>query len=102
VEPREDPASAALRELREECHLEGRIVRQTSHIAHSAGDETYTFLVEIGDLEPEVGGDPELPADEQILCDVAWMRLEQIPERDRAFLWGRGSAGRRAVFGSGR
>ncbi|MBN1875318.1 MAG: NUDIX hydrolase [Anaerolineae bacterium] len=98
VEPGETPAEAALRELREECCVDGVIVRQTSHVIYAADDETYTFLVDIGDQTPTMGADPELQATEQVLARMAWLTLAEIPERDRAFLWAAGLLGVAAFF----
>ena len=87
VEPGEEPVAAALRELEEECCLAGKAVRQTSHVCNAPGDETYTFLVDIGEQEPTLGYDPDVPLGEQVLADVRWLSLDEIPERDRAYLW---------------
>jgi ADP-ribose pyrophosphatase YjhB (NUDIX family) len=89
-EPGETPEQGALRELREECNVSGVVVHQTSHVHNAPGDETYTFLVDIGDQEPSLGTDPDVPAGHQVLADVRWLRLREIPERDRAFLWAAG------------
>jgi ADP-ribose pyrophosphatase YjhB (NUDIX family)/RimJ/RimL family protein N-acetyltransferase len=93
VEQGEAPAEAALRELREECCVDGVIIRETNHVAYAAGDETCTFLVDIGDQTPHMGTDPELQVDNQILADMKWVTLSEIPERDRAFLWAAGLLG---------
>ena len=93
VEQGETPAEAALRELREECCVDGVIIRETNYVAYAAGDETYTFLIGIGDQTPHMGTDPELQADRQILADMKWVTLSEIPERDRAFLWAAGLLG---------
>jgi len=90
VEQGETPADAALRELREECHVDGVIVRETSHITYAVEGDAYTFLVDIDDQTPQIGVDPELREDAQILVDIAWLALSEIPERDRAFLWAAG------------
>lgn len=90
VEQGETSADAALRELREECCVDGVIIREISHQTYASGDETYTFLVDIGDQTPHMGTDPELHGSEQILADMRWLTLSQIPERDRAFLWAAG------------
>ena len=89
----ETPEQGALRELREECHVTGTLVRQTSHVRHGPGDETYSFLVDIGDQTPTVGADPDVPPGLEVLCDVRWLRLRDVPERDRAFLWAAGLLG---------
>ncbi len=98
IEQGETPEQAALRELREECGVEGRIVRQTSVYADPACDRAaYTYHVDIGTQDPRLGTDPEFaPGDEQILKDIRWLSLQEIPERDRVFLW---SAGLIAVRG---
>ena len=90
LEPDETPEEGAIRELREECNVIGEIVRQTSYLRYGLDDETYSFLVDIGDQRPALGFDPELPGDEAILSDVRWLRLHEIPERDRVFLWAAG------------
>jgi ADP-ribose pyrophosphatase YjhB (NUDIX family) len=85
--------AAALRELREECSVDGRFIRRTSIYVDPFGGETVTFLVDIGEQSPRLGHDPELSAHEQILIDVRWLTLREIPERDRAFLWAAGLLG---------
>jgi hypothetical protein len=52
--------------------------------------EAYTFLVDIGCQEPCKGADPEFSEGEQVLVDVKWLRLSEIPERDRVYLWAAG------------
>ena len=98
VERDETPAEAALRELREECCVDGVIIRETSHVTYSVEDEAYTFLVDIGDQTPRIGTDPELPKADQVLADMKWVALSQIPERDRAFLWESGLLGLAEFF----
>lgn len=90
VEAGETPAEAVLHELEEECCLHGEIVAQTAHMTDGFGIDTITFLVEIGDQEPCIGNDPEFEQDQQILIDVRWLTLAEVPERDRAFLWAAG------------
>jgi 8-oxo-dGTP pyrophosphatase MutT (NUDIX family) len=90
VEPFENPSGAALRELEEECCIRGRILRQTGHMIDGYGLESVTFLIDIGDQEPHMGVDPEFINTDQILVDVRWLTLAEIPERDRAFLWAAG------------
>ncbi len=93
VEPGETPTEAALRELREECCVTGTLIRQTAHVIYSPTDETFTYLVDIGEQEPRLGNDPELAEDNQAMADVCWLSLAEIPERDRAFLWAAGLLG---------
>ncbi|MBV7327933.1 NUDIX hydrolase [Chloroflexi bacterium TSY] len=92
-EPGESPQQGALRELHEECSVSGKIIRQTSYVCYGKNDETYTFLVEIGDQSPSLGHDPEFLEGEQVLVDVKWLRLADIAERDRVFLWAAGLLG---------
>ncbi len=77
----------AVRELQEECHVRGSALRLTSHLIEASGVESFTFLVDIGNQEPRLGEDPEWDSQAQILIDVQWLALDEIPERDRAFLW---------------
>ncbi|MFC1953574.1 NUDIX hydrolase [Chloroflexota bacterium] len=94
TEEGETPEEATIRELKEECNVEGTIVRETStYISSLRKDYCYTFLVDIGDDEPELGSDPELESDGQFLVDVKWVTLAEIPERDRAFVWAAGLVG---------
>jgi len=50
----------------------------------------YTFLVDIGNQEPRLGTDPEFGGESQLLVEVKWLTLAEVPERDRAFLWAAG------------
>jgi 8-oxo-dGTP pyrophosphatase MutT (NUDIX family) len=88
VEMEEGFAAAALRELREECTVEGRIVRELARYIDPSGGETITYLVDIGEQDPELGSDPE--CDPEVIVRLSWLTLDQIPERDRAFLWAAG------------
>ena len=89
----ESPEDGALRELKEECGVEGRVVRQTSQLFFGPQDEHQTFLVDIGDQEPTVGSDPEVAQGQEILIDVGWLALPELSEKDRVFLWGAGLLG---------
>jgi len=93
VEEGETPAQAALRELAEECSVYGTLVRQTSHVAYSQTDQTYTFLIDIAQQEPYLGSDPELSSKDQVLVDMRWLALNEMSERGRAFLWQAGLMG---------
>ncbi len=90
VEAHETAAEAALGELREECCVVGKVVRQTSQAMDRAAIESVTFLVEIGDQVPHMGADPEFTHTDQIMVDLRWLTLVEIPERDRAYLWAAG------------
>ena len=90
VELGEAIADAALRELEEECCVKGRLVRQVGHLVDGSGQESVTFLVDIGNQDPHLGGDPEFFHNDQVLVGINWMTLSEIPERDRAYLWAAG------------
>ncbi len=90
MEPGETSAEAAIRELREECHVRGKIIRQTSHVTEGNNREIVTFLVEIGEQEPHIGGTPEFPEKDPSLVDIRWLTLPEVTERDRAYLWAAG------------
>jgi 8-oxo-dGTP diphosphatase len=93
VERGETPAAAVLRELAEECQVRGTVVRQLSHLTYGPSDEAFTFEVAIGDQEPTLGHDPDVAPGEEVLVAVRWLALDEIPERDRAFLWASGLLG---------
>lgn len=78
---------AAIREMYEECNVKALIIRKTSEV-YDDKPIVVTFLVEIGDQKTCLGEDPELR--EQSLIDVKWLKLDEIPERDRAFVWAAG------------
>ncbi len=92
MEEGETPEEAALRELQEECNVTGRVIRPLSLEYKPNGvDKVYTFLVEIDeDAVPTMGIDPELPSDQQSIIGVGFKRLDEIAERDRAYLFGAG------------
>ena len=98
VEEGETPAEAAIRELGEECSITGTVVRETGVVVYSPHDKAYTFLIDIGNQEPRIGTDPEYGQTDQVLADVEWMTLSEIPERDRAFLWAAGLLGIEEFF----
>jgi 8-oxo-dGTP pyrophosphatase MutT (NUDIX family) len=91
-EASETPEQGVLRELREECNVHGMVVRQTCYTLDPYAHGTYSFLVDIGDQHPSLGHDPEVARGRQaeVLVDVQWLRLSEIPERDRAFVWAAG------------
>ena len=97
IEEGETPAEAAIRELKEECCVDGTIVRELSVIEYLSEesvhiyDRIHSFLIDIGTQEPVKGTDPDHK--EEGLLDVKWLTLAEIPERDRAFLWAGGLLG---------
>lgn len=90
IDTNETPANACLRELFEECNVKGEIIRKVSEINYGKDENHYTFLVDIGDQVPSLGIDPELLNTKQILSDAKFMKLNEIPERDRVFVWAGG------------
>ena len=94
-EPGESSEEGVLRELREECNVDGVIVKQTSYMTYTSNHTAISYLVDIGDQTPRLGFDPEAATGTQAhsLVDVQWLRLLDIPERDRAFLWAAGLLG---------
>jgi 8-oxo-dGTP pyrophosphatase MutT (NUDIX family) len=87
LEAEETLEQGVLRELKEECSVEGRVLRLTSNLIEVSGVESFTYLVDIGNQEPRLGHDPEIGPRTPILVDLQWLALGEIPERDRAFLW---------------
>lgn len=92
IEAGETPEEAALRELQEECGLHGSINRQLNTLHWKDGSTEYVFLVDVPtDCEPIVGSDPEIvEGEEQAIKNVQFMRLDELSEKDRAFLWAYG------------
>ncbi|MCI5937543.1 MAG: NUDIX hydrolase [Eubacterium sp.] len=92
VEEGETPAEAALRELQEEAGVTGKILRPLSvQYKPDLESRIFSFLVEISDdAIPTKGIDPELPEEEQTILSVHWLKIDEIPERDRAYLFDAG------------
>ncbi len=92
VESGETPEEAALRELKEECGLDGRISRPLNILHRKNGNREYVFLVEVPpEQEAIVGMDPEIrEGEEQAIKNVWWKSLDELSEKDRAFLWSYG------------
>ena len=93
VDPGETPEQAALRELREECCVEGVLLRMLNYAKVNDENDAYTFLADIGGQNPRLGDDPEFCGRKKVLVRISWLSLQEIPERDRAFLWGSGLLG---------
>ena len=66
VEACETPEEAAIRELKEECGLDGKISRHLNTTHRKNGDTEYVFFVDVSaEQEPIVGYDPEVPEGEE-------------------------------------
>lgn len=92
IEKGETPEEAALRELEEEAGVKGRIIRPlTIEFKNDLKSRIFSFQVEIPpDAVPMKGTDPELPPEEQTIKSVKWLALDEIAERDRAYLFSSG------------
>ncbi len=91
IEAGETPEQAVIRELKEECGLDGTIVRPLALQHKSDGSAEYSFEVRIPDEQEAITGyDPEETGDDPPLKEVLWMSLSEISEKDRAFLWSYG------------
>lgn len=87
IEAGETPEQAATRELKEECGLDGTIVKKLAEI-YNNGRTEYSFEVSVPDSQnPIKGFDPEEPMDNQPIKEVLWINLSDMPEKDRAFMW---------------
>lgn len=93
IDKNETPEAAAIRELKEECNVNGKIIRMISQNNYSDESKDYTFSIDIDEQEPQIGFDPELADSKQIITDMKWLSLKEIPERDRCFLWASGLIG---------
>jgi 8-oxo-dGTP pyrophosphatase MutT (NUDIX family) len=93
IEYGETPEQAAVRELKEECLVDGKIIKKTSEFADPFDDNTfyYTFHIDIGTQSPSLGIDPEI-LENPILVEVRWMSLNEISEKSRVYLWAAGLA----------
>ena len=92
IEEGETPEQTALRELKEECNVSGKILKKTSEYVDPFNNSNYfyTFHVDIGDQIPSLGYDPEFGIENAILIEVRWMALNEISEVDRVHLWASG------------
>lgn len=92
IETGETPQEAAARELKEECGMEGTVIRPLNTLHCKDGSVEYVFLVDVPrEQQPIVGMDPEVGPDrEQSIKNVCWKKLNELSEKDRAFLWSYG------------
>lgn len=88
IEEGETPEQAVLRELQEECGLDGKIIRPLAVQYKLDGSAEYSFEVEVSEEQEAITGyDPEETTENPPLKEVLWMSLVEISEKDRAFLW---------------
>ncbi|WP_018758347.1 NUDIX hydrolase [Paenibacillus terrigena] len=76
IEQGETPEEAVLRELREEAHIEGRIIFKFNR---EIVENHHTFLIHIGNQSCRLGTDPEeehLALEERNLKDLIWILFE--------------------------
>lgn len=92
IEEGETPEQAAIRELKEECGLDGVVRRPLNVLHRQKGSKEYVFLIDVPEQqEPVVGMDPEIAeGEEQAIKAVCWKALQELSEKDRAFLWSYG------------
>lgn len=90
IEDGETPEQTVIRELKEECNVDGTIIKSLA-VQHDHGRIEHSFEVSIpDDQEPSLGYDPEENPDNPPLQAVMWRDLSEISEKDRAFLWAYG------------
>jgi 8-oxo-dGTP pyrophosphatase MutT (NUDIX family) len=99
IEEGETPEQAAIRELQEECNVFGKIIKKVSEYPFPLADNVviHTFHIDIENQSPELGSgltEEEKP----VLVEVRWMSLDEICERDRAFLWASGLSSIKQYF----
>lgn len=92
IEGGETAEEAAIRELKEECGLNGVIKRPLNILHCKDGSVEYVFLVDVpNEQQAIVGIDPEVSVgEEQSIKSVCWKKLDELSEKDRAFLWAYG------------
>ena len=91
IEEGESPEETALRELKEECGLDGKIIKPLNIVHKKDGSREYVYEIAVSEEQIAITGkDPELTEEEQVILEVCWLRLYEMSEKDRAFLWAYG------------
>ena len=91
IEEGESPEETALRELKEECGLDGKIIKPLNIVHKKDGSREYVYEIAVSEDQVAITGkDPELTEEEQVILEVCWLRLYEMSEKDRAFLWAYG------------
>ena len=92
IDPGETPDVAALRELKEEACVDGKIIQKTMvRYKPDKESEIHTYWIEIADnAVPAPGVDPELAPDKQTIVDAVWMSLDEMSQLDQIYLWSSG------------
>jgi predicted acetyltransferase/ADP-ribose pyrophosphatase YjhB (NUDIX family) len=78
IEPGESPEEAAVRELAEECRLEGTVVRHLFDGRHGGRDASY-FLVSVPEGEPVLGGEEARAESEDNHFQPLWATAAELP-----------------------
>ncbi|MFC5651065.1 NUDIX domain-containing protein [Paenibacillus solisilvae] len=75
VEEGETLEAAVLREVKEEVNVDGKVERLLFEDTYTYGPD-YCFLVTVDhDQKAELGYDPELPLNDQVLKGISWFAL---------------------------
>lgn len=91
IEEGESPEETALRELKEECGLDGKIIKPLNIVHKKDGSREYVYEIAVSEEQIAITGkNPELTEEEQVILEVCWLRLYEMSEKDRAFLWAYG------------
>ncbi|CAH1198998.1 hypothetical protein PAECIP111893_01203 [Paenibacillus plantiphilus] len=86
IEDGETPEEAAIREVREEVLLNGKVERLLYESSYELGPEC-CYLVQVNaHEEARLGADPELPPEGQILKGIAWIPLDQLKDDSQVSL----------------
>ena len=84
IEDGETPEQAAVRELKEECGINGSVLRFAGYFARSTATAHTPILSMRGSF------DPGIDEAHRKLVGVAWKSLDELSERDRAWLFASG------------